>query len=59
MRELFVLIGRYLSTAYALMFGDIASREDDPERIVALCFCILFTILALEMWANRINRGRR
>lgn len=47
-----------LSTAYALMFGDIASREDDPERIVALCFCILFTILALEMWANRINRGR-
>ena len=58
MREFLVTLGRYFSTAYALMFGDIASREDDPERIVALCFCILFTILALEMWANMINRGR-
>lgn len=59
MREFFVTLGRYLSTAWALTFADSASCENGLDRTIALCFCILFTILALELWADRINRGRR
>lgn len=60
MRELFVALGRNLVTTGALAFGYTAFRlEDGWLHSLALCLWVAFTLLALDMWADRINRGRR
>lgn len=60
MRELFVLIGRNLVTTGALVFGYAACRLDDGWlHSLALFLWPICTIIALDMWADRINRGRR
>lgn len=54
------LLARYLATAFALSFGDMAHRmEAGMGRSLALCVCIVCAIVALELWADRINGGRR
>lgn len=60
MREFFVTLGRDLVTTGALAFGYTACRvEDGWLHSVALVLWPLCTIVALDMWADRINRGRR
>ena len=53
-------LGRYLATAFALSFGDLAHRmEAGLGRSLALSVCIVCAIVALELWVDRINGGRR
>lgn len=60
MREPFVTFARHMVTACALAFGYGAFRlEDGWLHSLALFLWSLCTCLALEEWADRINRGRR
>lgn len=60
MREFLVTLGRDLVTTGALAFGYWAFRlEDGRLHSLSLFLWIVFTLLALDMWADRINRGRR
>ena len=59
MRELLVTLGRNMVTTGALTFGYWAFRlEDGWLHSLALCLWVAFTLLALDMWADRINRGK-
>lgn len=60
MRERLITFVRHMATFCALAFGDTACRvEDGWLHSVALVLWPLCTIVALDMWADRINRGRR
>lgn len=60
MREPFVTFAWHMATACALAFGYWAFRlEDGWLHSLALFLWPLCTIIALEEWADRINRGRR
>lgn len=61
MREPFIVgLVRGSLTSLAMGFGDAAFRlEDGLLHYIALFAWASFTIMALEMWADRINRGRR
>lgn len=60
MRKIFLIFfTRYMSTALSMSFGYVAFRVDDGiAHSVALVLWTAFTIIALEMWADRINRGK-
>lgn len=50
---------RDLVTIGALLFGYWTFRLEEgwPQSFLFL-FWVVFTLLALDMWADRINRGR-
>ena len=59
MREFLVTLGRDLVTTGALSFGYTAFRlEDGWLHSLSLFLWPVFTLLALDMWADRINRGK-
>ena len=59
MREFLVTLGRNMVTTGALAFGYTAFRlEDGWLHSFSLFLWPLFTLLALDMWADRINRGK-
>lgn len=60
MREFLVVLVRYMATSCALTFGYTACRlENGWLHCLALFLWPMCTIIALELWADRTNRGRR
>lgn len=60
MRERLITFVRHMATFCALAFGYWTFRlEDGWLHSFSLFLWVVFTLLALEMWADRINRGRR
>lgn len=59
MREFLVTLGRNMVTTGALTFGYWTFRlEDGWLHSLSLFLWTVFTLLALDMWADRINRGK-
>lgn len=60
MRKIFLIFfTRYMSTTLSLGSCYVAFRVDDGiAHSVALVLWPAFTIIALEMWADRIKRGK-